>query len=195
MAFYAEVACGPHTINQIGDFTVKFRRAMVAVASTVAIGGLLLAGAAPAFASQTDAFYITGPSGGTRYFLIDSVDVQVHTAMIPTFWSDINGKAWSYKGGTRPTYEWKDDSVTGWCLTSEGSKSVILQPCRKNDKAELWWRNSAGQFINWQTTARAKNSDRCLNAEHLQDGSMLDVVACKAKHRPGWFDQYWKSVT
>ena len=63
------------------------------------------------------------------------------------------------------------------------------------DKAQLWWQNSAGQFINWRATVVAKNSDQCLNAEHLQDGSMLDVIGCKSKHRRGWFDQYWKSVS
>jgi hypothetical protein len=171
---------------------LKLTRAKVALASALAIGAVL-AGTAPAWANQTDAFYITGPNGGTRYFLIYTVDIQVHTAMIPTLWSNINGKTWSFEGGSRPTYEWTKGN--GWCWTWQGSgQSVIPQPCLQNDTAQLWWRNTAGQFINWRATVDANNSNQCLNAIHLQDGSMLNVIGCKNKTQSGWWDQYWTSI-
>jgi hypothetical protein len=161
-------------------------------ASTLTIGAVLLAGTAPAWANQTDAFYITGPNGGTRYFLILSSTLQVHTAMIPTLWSNINGTTWD----SRPVYEWQDDGGAHWCWTWESSNnSVIPQPCLQNDKSQLWWRTTTGQMVNWQATVDASNSNQCLNAIHLQDGSLLNAIGCKTKSQPGWWDQYWSTVS
>jgi hypothetical protein len=163
------------------------------IASILAMGAVLLVSAAPAWANQTDGIYITGPNGGTRYFLIDYSSVlEVHTVITPTLWSNINGTTW----GSRPVYEWRNDSLqSNWCWTWAGSgKALILNPCLQNDKSQLWWQMTDGQFVNWQATVDAGNSNQCLNADHLQDGSQLSVIGCKSKSQPGWWDQYWKSV-
>jgi hypothetical protein len=182
----------PYDYQSDRRLILKITRAKAMFASALTIGAVLLVGAAPAWANQADAFYITGANGGTRYFLIDDVTLQVHTAMIPTIWNNVNGKMW----GSSPTYEWKQDGGPNWCWTWEGSgQSVILQPCLQNDKSQLWWQRTNGQFVNWQATVDASNSDQCLNAIHLQDGSLLNVIGCKSKSQSGWWDQYWTSVS
>ena len=177
---------------------MRIPRAWAALASTIAIGAAVLAAAAPAYANQTDAFYIRNSTGtGQRLFLITTDGLpEVDTVAIPPFWSNINGETWSVAGGSRPVFEWQSDAGAHWCLTSAGSgQPLIMQPCRAADNAELWWQTTNGQFVNVEATDDNNNVAQCMNADHFEIGSRVDVLACKSKSQAGWWDQFWTSIT
>ena len=168
---------------------MKIRHARAALLAFLGIGAILLT-TTPAYAVQADAFYITAASGGTRYFLIDHATLHVQTAIIPTIWTNIHGEMW----GNRPVYEWAiDGSNTCWAW-SASSEMVFPQVCDPGNKTQLWWQNN-GHFINWQATLDANGSSQCMNAEHLQEGSLIDTMGCKNTSQPGWWDQLWYSVS
>jgi hypothetical protein len=170
-------------------------KAAALASSAIAIGAVLLAGTAPAFANQTDMLYITNLSN-SRYYLVD-VDGYADVSQPingGNDFSNINGTTWSYDGGSRPVYEWTFDDPSGdgsSCLTADGSSHLEILPCKAGEHDQLWWQNSAGQFINWGATGTG--SDQCMNAEHAEDGGNLNVIGCKSKSQSGWFDQYWTS--
>jgi hypothetical protein len=175
---------------------VRFRTKIVALASsTVAVvavlaGAGVLTGAAPAYASQIDTFYVTDLSGG-QWWLVNAGGIAEVNQPINDGddFTNINGTTW----GSRPVYEWQDLNASNYCLTSEGAggPSVRLMPCKAGDEDQLWWQTTAGQMLNWGATG--SGSGECLNASHASDGSAVDVIGCKTKTQPGWFDQYWST--
>ena len=171
---------------------MKITRARVALASALAIGTVLLAGTAPAYANQQVSFYVTSATGGTRYWLVPNSigQVIISTPIIPAQWSNINGTTWI---NNRPVYEWQNTNGTGLCLTWEGAGiQTRVTPCQKGNTTQLWWQNN-NHLINVKATNQS-TTNQCLNAEHLQIGSPVNVIGCKSKSQPGWWDQVWYSI-
>jgi hypothetical protein len=170
-------------------------KAAALASSAIAIAGLLagtgvLAGTTSAYANQTVAFYITNLSG-SQYWLINAGGTAEVSQPVNdgNDFTNIYGAKW----GSRPVYEWQDLNASNLCLTSEGAggAAVKLLGCQAGNKNQLWWQTTGGQLLNWGATG--SGSGQCLNASHASDGSQVDIIGCKTKSQPGWFDQYWTS--
>jgi hypothetical protein len=180
---------------------VKLRFGLIAMASAAAFGITFATGALPAFANQTDTFYITNAANITMYMVSNNVPnapLFVNDGGASdsgTDFSNINGKTVSILGSSDPVYEWEEVGTTR-CWTYEAGNSGYLetQTCHAGATDQLFWQRTNGQLVN----AAASNSGGvlfCVNAVHSPapggTDDPINVIACKSKTAPGGFDQYW----
>lgn len=168
---------------------VKF--GLMAISSAAVVVATVFTGAVPALANQTDQFHIT--NGNTSYYML-STNVPGQPLKVTTGggteFSNVHGATWSYKGGSRPVYEW-EQGITNRCWAYNSTNGDLVQhTCSAGDKSELFWINTAGQIINEAATL-SKGTDYCVNVTHAVIGAPINVIGCKSRSAPGGFDQYW----
>lgn len=176
---------------------VKVRLGLMAMTAMTVIGITVATGALPAYANQTDSFNIVTPTG-TPYFM-QSNDNPTSPLFVTTGggclcgaqFSNINGTSKSILGTSEPVYEW-NESGTNRCWTY-ASGAVYMQTCSAGNTNQLFWRRTNTQMVN-VAASNAAGVLTCVNATHATNSAPINLMACKDKSQPGWWDQYWKAI-
>jgi hypothetical protein len=182
---------------------IRYTRAAALASSAITVGAVLLAGSVPAFANETETFYVIN-AAGTPMYMVSNNDPSTPlfvsdggASETGTDFSDINGTKEPIDGGSpAPVYEWEElNSNRCWEYDASDSGYLFMVTCSPGNANQLFWSRTNGQIVN-VAASNAAGTLFCVNATHSISpggtGEPINVIACKSKTASGGFDQYWK---